>query len=126
MLNDLSDENLNKLFYNWNNKTGPMTPYDEEAMNEPDFINPDEIIPTIIDEYYFEEDGDKFIWHTIPTTNNVEGSSNTIYYIGEKDNVRIPVIWNDEDTKALYSTTFNRNKTGLKKVVIPEGVTEIY
>ena len=124
MLNDLSDENLNKLFYNWNNKTGPMTPYDEEAMNEPDFINPDEIIPTIIDEYYFEEDGDKFIWHTIPTTDNVDGESNTVFYIGEGESVRVPVRWNGEETRALYGTTFNRNKT-IKKVVIPEGVTSI-
>ena len=124
MLNDLSDENLNKLFYNWNNKTGPMTPYDEEAMNEPDFINPDEIIPTIIDEYYFEEDGDKFIWHTIPTTDNIDGESNTVFYIGEGESVRVPVRWNGEETRALYGTTFNRNKT-IRKVIIPEGVTSI-
>jgi|GEM_PF-6648980 len=124
MLNDLSDENLNKLFYNWNNKTGPMTPYDEEAMNEPDFINPDEIIPTIIDEYYFEDDADKFIWHTIPSTDNVKGESNTVFYIGESESVKVPVRWDGEETRALYGTTFNRNKT-VRKVVIPEGVTSI-
>ena len=124
ILNDLSDENLNKLFYNWNNKTGPMTPYDEEAMNEPDFINPDEIIPTIIDEYYHEEDGDKFIWNTIPTTDNVDGESNTVFYIGEDDSVKVPARWNGEETRALYGTTFNRNKT-IRKVIIPEGVTSI-
>lgn len=124
ILNDLSDENLNKLFYNWDDATGPMTPYNESAMNEPDFINPDEIIPTIIDEYYFEEDGDKFIWHTIPTSGDVEGESNTVFYIGDGESVRVPVRWNGEETRALYGTTFNRNKT-IRKVVIPEGVTSI-
>jgi hypothetical protein len=124
MLNDLSDENLNKLFYDWNNKTGPMTPYNEETMNEPDFINPDEIIPTIIDEYYYEEDGNKFIWNTIPTTDDTNGESNTVFYIGEKDSVRVPVIWDEENVKALYGTTFNRNDI-IKKIIIPEGVERI-
>lgn len=122
ILNDLSDENLNKLFYNYNTAEGPMTPYSETAMNEPDFINPDEIIEQIIDEYYFEEDGDKFIWHTSHDQN--DGFSNTVFYIGNNDSVRIPSTWDDEEVKALYGTTFNRNKT-LKKVIIPEGVTSI-
>lgn len=123
MLNDLSDENLNRLFYDWNSTTGPMTP--EGELNEPEFINNDEIIDVILEEIYLEDDGDKFIWDTIPTQSGIEGSSNTVYYIGEKDNVRIPVIWNDEATKSLYATTFNRNGL-VKKVIIPEGVTEIY
>ena len=124
ILNDISDEALNKLFYDWDTATGPMTPYDETAFNEPDFINPDEIIPEIIDEYYFEEDGDKFIWHTIPTSGDVEGESNTIFYIGNNQSVKVPVRWNNEDTRALYGTTFNRNET-IRKVVIPEGVESI-
>lgn len=123
MLNDLSDENLNRLFYDWNSTTGPMTP--EGELNEPEFINNDEIIDVILEEIYLEDDGDKFIWDTIHTQSDIEGSSNTVYYIGEKDNVRIPVIWNDEATKSLYATTFNRNGL-VKKVIIPEGVTEIY
>jgi hypothetical protein len=124
MLNDLSDENLNKLFYDWTNATGPLTP--EGLMNEPEFVKTDVIIDTIVEEFYIEEDGDKFIWDTVHTEPGVTGYSNTIFYIGDNENVGVPVRWDDEDTKALYSTTFNRNKTGLKKVVIPEGVTEIY
>ena len=100
-----------------------MTP--EGELNEPEFINNDEIIDVILEEIYLEDDGDKFIWDTIRTQSDIEGSSNTVYYIGEKDNVRIPVIWNDEATKSLYATTFNRNGL-VKKVIIPEGVTEIY
>ena len=123
MLNDLSDENLNKLFYNWNTAKGPMTP--EGIMNEPDFANNDVIVETIIDEFYVEEDGDKFIWHTIPTEIGIPGQSNTIFYIGESESVKVPARWNDENTRALYGTTFNRNKSGLKKIVIPEGVTSI-
>lgn len=121
ILNDLSNENLNKLFYKYNTAEGPMTPYIDTAMNEPDFINPTEIIESIIDEYYFEEDGDKFIWHT---EHGTDGFSNTVFYIGDSDSVKVPVTWSDEEVKALYGTTFNRNKT-IRKVVIPEGVTSI-
>jgi hypothetical protein len=123
MLNDLSDENLNKLFYNWNTAEGPMTP--EGIMNEPDFVNNDDIIQTIIEEFYVEEDGNKFIWHTIPTSGGVTGQSNTVFYIGDAESIRVPSRWNDENTKMLYGTTFNRN-SNLKKVVIPNGVTHIY
>ena len=120
ILNDLSDENLNKLFYNYDNATGPMT--QEGELEEPDFIKPDEIIDEIIDEYYYEDDGDKFIWHTMHDEDN--GFSNTVFYIGEKDSVRVPVIWDEENVKALYGTTFNRNDI-IKKIIIPEGVERI-
>ena len=122
MLNDLSDKNLNKLFYNWNTSDGPLTL--EGIMNEPNFVKSDVIIDTIIDEFYAEEDGDKFIWHTTPTSGDVEGQSNTVFYIGNGDNVSVPARWDDEATKALYGTTFNRNKT-LRKIIIPEGVETI-
>ena len=116
MLADLSSKSLNKLFYNYQQGTGPMTPYGE--LSEPDFAKPDEIIPVLIDEYYYEESND-YIWDI------VEGEhSNTIFYIGQKDKIRVPKTWADEDVKALYGTTYNRN-TFLKKIVIPEGVESI-
>lgn len=52
ILNDLSNENLNKLFYNYDTARGPMTPYNESGMNEPDFIKKDAVISSIIDKYY--------------------------------------------------------------------------
>ena len=116
MLADLSNKSLNKLFYNYQQATGPMTPYGE--LSEPDFAKPDEVIPTLIDVYYYEESND-YVWDI------VEGEhSNTIYYIGEKDKIRVPKTWADEDVKALYGTTYNRNSF-LKKIIIPEGVERI-
>ena len=116
MLADLSNKSLNKLFYDYQHATGPMTPYGE--LSEPDFAKPDEVIPTLIDEYYYEESND-YVWDI------VEGEySNTIYYIGEKDKIRVPKTWADEDVKALYGTTYNRNSF-LKKIIIPEGVERI-
>lgn len=52
ILNDLSNENLNKLFYNYDTARSPMTPYNESGMNEPDFIKKDAVISSIIDKYY--------------------------------------------------------------------------
>lgn len=122
MLNDLSDEDLNKLFYNYLNSTGPMT--EEGVMREPDFIDNDQIIDTIIDEYYYEEIPEDFIWETIPTSGGTEGESNTIFYIGHGMKIRVPAEYDGEDTRKLYGTTFNRNET-VEKVNIPDGVTRI-
>ena len=122
ILNDLSDENLNKLFYNWNNATGPMTV--EGELNDPLFIKIDEIVTEIIDEFYYEEDGDKFLWHTEHGPADEDKFSNTVRYIGEAESVLVPKKWDGEDTMALYALTFNRNET-IRKVIIPEGVERI-
>ena len=124
MLNDLSDENLNKLFYDWNNSTGPMTI--EGQLNEPEFIHPDEIIEEIIEEYYTEEegDGDRFIWHTSHGDTPETQFSNTVFYTSEEESVKVPTKWDNENVEALYGTTFNRNQN-IKKVVIPNGVERI-
>ena len=122
MLNDLSDENLNRVFYDYINATGPMT--NEGIMNEPDFVDNNAIIDTIIDEYYYEEIPEDFIWETIPTSGGTEGESNTIFYIGHGMKIRVPSEYNGEDTNKLYGTTFNRNQT-VEKVNIPDGVTRI-
>lgn len=52
ILNDLSDENLNKLFYNYDTAKGPMTMYRKSSINEPDFINRNSVIASIVDKYY--------------------------------------------------------------------------
>lgn len=52
ILNDLSDENLNKLFYNYDTAKGPMTMYRKSSINEPDFINRNSVITSIVDKYY--------------------------------------------------------------------------
>nr|DAY75437.1 MAG TPA: leucine rich repeat protein [Caudoviricetes sp.] len=52
ILNDLSDENLNKLFYNYDTAKGPMTMYRKASINEPDFINRNSVITSIVDKYY--------------------------------------------------------------------------
>jgi len=116
MIADLSNKSLNKLFYNYAQATGPMTPYGE--LSEPDFANPEEIIPELIDTYYYEESND-YVWDTV-----VGEHSNTIFYIGEKDKIKVPTTWDNEAVKALYGTTYNRNSF-LKKIVIPEGVERI-
>jgi hypothetical protein len=89
------------------------------------------VIPIIEEEEYIEDDDELFIWHTIQSTQSVEGEANTIFYIGDKlypdsppTQIRVPVTHDGEPTRALYATTFNRNKT-VKTVVIPEGVTSI-
>ena len=116
MLNDLSNKNLNKLFYDYQHGTGPMTPYGE--LSEPDWATPDEVLPVIIDEYYYDESQD-YIWDVVPGE-----YANTIFYIGSKDKIRVPTTYNEEAVKSLYGTTYNRN-TFLKKIVIPEGVESI-
>lgn len=120
ILNDLNPESLNRLFYDYDTAQGPMTHYIPGKMQEPNFINKDEILQSIIDEYYSESnDPNDYIKHT------QKGSfTNTIFYIGRKDKVNIPGIMDDEPVKVLYSTTFNNNSF-LKKVVIPEGVERI-
>ena len=120
MLNDMSDRRLNELFYN--SITGPMTR--EGIMDEPDFVNNDVIVDTIVEDFYVEEDGDKFVWHTMHASQGYEGQSNTIFYIGDSESVRVPARWDDESTRALYGSTFNRNKV-IKKAIIPEGVESI-
>lgn len=116
MLNDLSNKNLNKLFYDYQHGTGPMTPYGE--LSEPDWATPDEVLPVIIDEYYYDETQD-YVWDVVPGE-----YANTIFYIGSKDRIRVPTTYNEEAVKSLYGTTYNRN-TFLKKIVIPEGVESI-
>lgn len=119
ILNDLSDENLNKLFYEYDTAKGPMTPYDESKMNEPDFVNKDTIINSIIDKYYISEDPDAYI-----TTNTAEGNIGTIFYIGDKDKVKIPSSFDGTKTQSVFGTTFNNNSF-IKKVIIPEGIESI-
>ena len=139
ILNDLADENLSKLFYhgtdtdnyNWvegNIPKGPMTVRGrllEEWLPT--------VVPIIEEEEYIEDDDELFIWHTQHETSAgaADGFANTIFYIGHTlqpeiphETVRVPVEHDGEPTKALYATTFNRNKT-LKTVVIPEGVERI-
>lgn len=118
ILNDLSNENLNKLFYDYDTAKGPMTPYNDSKMNEPDFIKKDDIINAIIDEYYISEDPDDYI---VTDTDNRLG---TVFYIGKKDKVRIPKSFNDVTTESIFGTTFNNNNF-IKKIVIPEGITSI-
>jgi hypothetical protein len=91
----------------------------------------DNLIPSIEEEFYIEDDDNLFIWHTIQSTQSVEGEANTIFYIGDKlfpndppTQIKVPAMHDGEPTRALYATTFNRNKT-VKTVVIPEGVTSI-
>lgn len=52
ILNDLSDTNLNKLFYDYDTATGPMTPYSKANINEPDFANKDTVMTDILTKYY--------------------------------------------------------------------------
>lgn len=52
ILNDLSDENLNKLFYDYNKATGPMTKFDNSKMNEPNFAKKEKVIESILDKYF--------------------------------------------------------------------------
>lgn len=143
VLNDLSDENLNKLFYNYTDSTGPMTHYLPDKMNDPDFVNKDEIVDVVIDEYYYSSDPKDYVWDTFHNNNghseeqnntfynhgtgdyfDDRNESNTVFYIGDKDKIRVPTVWDDETLKAIYGTTFNRN-TFLKKVIIPEGTETI-
>jgi hypothetical protein len=91
----------------------------------------DNLIPPIEEEFYINDDDSLFIWHTIQSTQSVEGEANTIFYIGDKvypdnppEQVKVPVTHDGEPTKVLYATTFNRNKT-IKTVIIPEGVERI-
>lgn len=119
ILNDLSDENLNKLFYEYDIAKGPMTPYDESKMNEPDFVNKDTIINSIIDKYYISEDPDAYI-----TTNTAEGNIGTVFYIGDKDKVKIPSSFDGTKTQSVFGTTFNNNSF-IKKVIIPDGIESI-
>ena len=133
ILNDLSDQNLNKLFYyadynfdkNNNIPKGPMT----VRGSVDQFL--DNLVPAIEEEFYITGDDDLFIWHTVQSTQSVDGEANTIFYIGDKlypydppTQIKVPVTHDGEHTKALYATTFNRNKT-VKTVVIPEGVERI-
>jgi hypothetical protein len=133
ILNDLSDENLNKLFYyadynfdkNNNIPKGPMT----VRGSVDQFL--DNLVPAIEEEFYITGDDDLFIWHTVQSTQSVDGEANTIFYIGDKlypydppTQIKVPVTHDGEHTKALYATTFNRNKT-VKTVVIPEGIERI-
>lgn len=119
ILNDLSNENLNKLFYNYDIAKGPMTPYNASEMNEPDFIKKDDVINAIIDEYYISEDPDAYI-----ITNTAEGNVGTVFYVGDKDKVRIPNNFDGTNTQSLFGTTFNNNSF-IKKVIIPEGIESI-
>lgn len=123
ILYDLSPENLNKLFYNYDEATGPMTHYRELNFREPDFLDKDKIIEKIIEKYYSNvpsnEDENLFIWDTKP-----ESHSNTVFYIGKKNSVKVPVTHDEEEVKALYGTTFNRNAF-LKEVIIQDGVERI-
>ena len=119
MLNDLSTENLNKLFYNYDTSKGPMTPYDESKMNDPDFVNRDTIISSILSEYYISEDPDAYI-----TTGTAEGNIGTVFYIGDKDKVKIPSSFDGTKTQSVFGTTFNNNSF-IKKVIIPEGIESI-
>ena len=52
ILNDLSDENLNKLFYDYKTATGPMTKYNELIMNEPNFAKKEDVINAILQKYF--------------------------------------------------------------------------
>ena len=52
MLNDLSDINLNKLFYNYDKATGPMTPFNVIIADDINFANKDTVMQSIIDKYY--------------------------------------------------------------------------
>lgn len=119
IINDLSNENLNKLFYNYDTAKGPMTPYNASEMNEPDFIKKDDVINAIIDEYYISEDPDAYI-----ITNTAEGNVGTVFYVGDKDKVRIPNNFDGTNTQSLFGTTFNNNSF-IKKVIIPEGIESI-
>ncbi len=83
ILNDLSDKNLNKLFYNYDSATGPMTPYRENEMNEPDFIKKDVVISSIIDKYYDDESRiSKVSSDTTETESNTEG---TLFYTDKEE-----------------------------------------
>lgn len=89
ILNDLSNENLNKLFYNYDTARGPMTPYNESGMNEPDFIKKDAVISSIIDKYYamdtssinensdIDESGTVFYSNIDETPNSFDGTEKT-------------------------------------------------
>ena len=93
MLNDLSDKNLNKLFYNYDSATGPMTPYRENEMNEPDFIKKDAVISSIIDKYYNDESRiSKISSKTTETESNTEG---TLFYTDKEE---IPHSFDSNET----------------------------
>lgn len=119
ILNDLSDENLNKLFYNYADATGPMTPYDDTKMNDPNFVKKDDVINAIIEEYFISEDPDAFITQQVG-----DNDLGTVFYIGNKDSVKVPSSFDGVATTSLFGTTFNNNST-IKKVVIPDGVESI-
>lgn len=74
ILNDLSNENLNKLFYNYDTAKGPMTPYNESGMNEPEFINKDAVISSIIEKYYAIDNT------TTSEISDTDDESGTIFY----------------------------------------------
>lgn len=116
ILNDLSDENLNKLFYEYDTAKGPMTHYDESKMKEPDFINKDEIIQNIIDKYYVYPTSEEDYLYSIDN-----GEANIIKYVGDKNKIAIPTTLEGVKVVSLSSTAFEGNET-INKVIIPEGI----
>lgn len=116
ILNDLSDENLNKLFYEYETARGPMTPYDKTKMKEPDFINKDEIIQDIIDEYYVYPTSEDDYLYSIDN-----GEASIIKYLGSKDKIAVPTTLEGAKVVRLFATAFKDNET-VNKVIIPNGI----
>lgn len=119
ILNGLDDKSLNKLFYKDAYK--PMTPYKESEMHEPTFAKKGETIPAIIEKFFEKDDSDLFV--TYDTGEEPYGLG-TVFYIGEKDKVKVPAAFDGVPTKTIFGTTFNGNKV-VTNVVIPEGITSI-
>lgn len=84
ILNDLSDTNLNKLFYEYDTAKGPMTPYDESKMNEPKFINRDAVLNAIVSKYYVRPTGNNLNLTNPTTEDTTEG---TMFYIDENSEI---------------------------------------
>jgi hypothetical protein len=79
ILNDLSDENLNKLFYEYNTGQGPITELDESKMNEPDFVKKDVVINSIINKYYEVTNTSKNPINTSTSDSEVSDDDTLIY-----------------------------------------------
>lgn len=100
ILNDLSDTNLNKLFYNYDTAKGPMTLYNKSKINEPNFINRNDVIASIVDKYYtssesyIDEKSDLFEIPEEASVAEQDNTNGTLYYLG--DNIKAPETSTEE------------------------------
>lgn len=118
MLNDLSDENLNKLFYNYDKATGPMTKYKDIDFS---FIDKDKIIDEILISYYTDESDDWLYYIDRDEGSPEYNKVSIIKYKGTKSVVAVPTHLEGCEVIRLYSTAFSSNKI-VTNVTIPEGI----